>query len=1202
MGRTLTIDDVDYTVEPADMESRLLRYMRHKLNLSVVKEGCSQGFCGACVLLFQRVPGAAWATANSCMLTVAQATAFHALRTARHPSLGAARRAVKDHAASQCGFCTPGQVCNLYTMPSAETGRMDGNVCRCTGYGPLVECARAVCADPPDIEDIVPGSTTQRAHALASLDDVRAAYVASGSAIVAGGQSRFIASVDGPPVGATVLDIRFVQELREIVSRDDGMIRVGGAATLSELAAVAPNGLRSHIERMATHHVRNTGTLVGNLVLAKRHGLNFDSVPMLAATAARVRVEDLATGVIRDWAFDRFWAGAWSPSFLVHHISMTACDTYVAHRDARRSRACGADAIVCTTDAASGPYFCMYGGTLHTATSSVPLDSDPPALRRCRARIRKMQLGLPSYAALPRVPTTTVLEQGAPVHYDATAPKKYEMDAQVVGDPIYTADVPLPPGATHCAYVQATSRGILVDVGAPQPCASTVVSSPADGLAIDYDDWKDTPFSETVMVPVGQRAAYVGQPIAIVVAPTLEQARADARRFRPVYDEADEGPAARSGTVETARTVGPPGWLRGAQAAICQAYRLGGVRTVSGECTTGSQKHLYLEPQSVVCLPGPLDTWDIHVSSQNNDSVQAVAAQVLGVPVSRVRVHTASVGGAFGGKLDRHLPHVAMACLAARRSRRPTSNVVLSAQDLAMTGGRPSMRAAYRATYSTRTHRLTELECTVTLDGGVPGPFASFLAHACHELLTQWYGVIRADVRVDVVATAECSRTTVRAPGALESLYIMEHVMDHVASQCGIDPIELRDRNLVRYPGWGWFGTLSRGFGTGFRVNEHADLRTLRAFWDAARRRHAELQPEVDAFNRDHAGTKRRAISLTPSFFTSARRPATARVSILPDGSLQVSVDGMEIGQGLRTKLKEAVVRAVVMAFPFGASRDEISDRVRVLGNDTATCPNPHPTGGNTSTESACIAATLATWRLVWWMAFWAYCLWVYGLVGWALRAGMRALASFAYANVDVLAESAEAATWWQRAARVMCRTPYISPTSACSTPAAVYATSPRGILIHTQGVALHVVELDTIAGEVDVVRAELWADTGDGIHKQTDVGQIQGAYTMGLGAVLLEDERSGAHTDWWTYKPPLATDCPRDTVIHLRTRKPSPFFWRSYKSVGEPPLMGAVGIVSAIRYCLQSVRNGEFVPLPLPITPRSVFERLARTPAQTHG
>ena len=311
----------------------------------------------------------------------------------------------------------------------------------------------------------------------------------------------------------------------------------------------------------------------------------------------------------------------------------------------------------------------------------------------------------------------------------------------------------------------------------------------------------------------------------------------------------------------------------------------------------------------------------------------------------------------------------------------------------------------------------------------------------------------------------------------------------------------------------------------------------------------------------------------------------------MPDGRKHVAVDVMEIGQGLRTKVTEAVVRAVVNNFPFPLDRAQLRGRVRVLGNDTDVTPNPYPTGGNTSTESACIAATLATIDIVWYVGIWAYGAWMYQYVGYFLRWSMHVMATwFAVAGSDVFEDASALEEPWTIGCSLACRTPYVSPTSITRTPGAVYTSNP--LVIQSQGVTMHVVEVDLLAGEVDVLHAELWCETGDSIHQTTDAGQIQGAYMMGLGAVLMEDEKQGQHVDWWDYKIPLATDCPRETIIHMYTRPESDQFWRSYKSAGEPPLAGALGIVSAIRYCLP----GNFPILELPVTPNQVFDHLDRS------
>jgi len=143
---TLTVNGVSYTraVEP---RVNLGDFLRHDLGLTGTHFGCEHGICGACTVL---VDGA---TLRSCLMFAVQAqgcevTTVEGLSDAQGP-LHPIQQAFRDQHALQCGFCTPGMLLTVVELlgenpdPSEAEVRdaISGNICRCTGYQPIVDAA-----------------------------------------------------------------------------------------------------------------------------------------------------------------------------------------------------------------------------------------------------------------------------------------------------------------------------------------------------------------------------------------------------------------------------------------------------------------------------------------------------------------------------------------------------------------------------------------------------------------------------------------------------------------------------------------------------------------------------------------------------------------------------------------------------------------------------------------------------------------------------------------------------------------------------------------------------------------------------------------------------------------------------------------------------------------------------------------------------
>ncbi len=155
----------------------VLDYLRDTLRLTGTKEGCAEGDCGACTVLVGR-PGDgtfAWQPVNACLMLVPQ-LAGAALLTVeglgRDGALSAAQRALMESDGTQCGFCTPGFVMAIEAMRRAGDPPRDdvihdalaGNLCRCTGYRPIVEACRRALAAPTGLDDADEGAQRRGAR------------------------------------------------------------------------------------------------------------------------------------------------------------------------------------------------------------------------------------------------------------------------------------------------------------------------------------------------------------------------------------------------------------------------------------------------------------------------------------------------------------------------------------------------------------------------------------------------------------------------------------------------------------------------------------------------------------------------------------------------------------------------------------------------------------------------------------------------------------------------------------------------------------------------------------------------------------------------------------------------------------------------------------------------------------------------------
>lgn len=186
------LNDRDVSLASLGADETLLDFLRLDRQLTGTKEGCAEGDCGACTVLVGRVidGGLQYEPVNACIRFTASLDHCHVV-TIEHLAQGGrlhpVQQAMVEHHGSQCGFCTPGIVMALYALwmtnsdPSEveiETA-LQGNLCRCTGYAPIIRAARQV-ADHPPSRDLLQTERERITARLITLDDHRRVDVVKG--------------------------------------------------------------------------------------------------------------------------------------------------------------------------------------------------------------------------------------------------------------------------------------------------------------------------------------------------------------------------------------------------------------------------------------------------------------------------------------------------------------------------------------------------------------------------------------------------------------------------------------------------------------------------------------------------------------------------------------------------------------------------------------------------------------------------------------------------------------------------------------------------------------------------------------------------------------------------------------------------------------------------------------------------------------
>mmetsp|Transcript_57971 Transcript_57971/g.136631 ORF Transcript_57971/g.136631 Transcript_57971/m.136631 type:complete len:553 (+) Transcript_57971:114-1772(+) len=529
-----------------------------------------------------------------------------------------------------------------------------------------------------------------------------------------------------------------------------------------------------------------------------------------------------------------------------------------------------------------------------------------------------------------------------------------------------------------------------------------------------------------------------------------------------------------------------------------------------------------------------------------------------------------------------------MAANAALIFNRPVRLVVPRSQDSKMTGGRQELAGTFDVAYESD-GRVRALAIELDMGAGHTLDFSKVHAVMISQTLDMVYNLPNVVITIRLRKTHTAPRTATRAPAHLEASMIVETVMDTVASHLNLAPEAVREANFMR-PGL----LTTMGLKGGFMPPALTGEWTHTALWNRLKAvsQLDKKRADAAAFNSAHKYRKR-GVAATPAKYGMFRLPGhVAKVDLMKDGTVTIATGGSEIGQGLHTKVGQvacATFNRILGAAP------TIAD-VRFADFTTENLPNAPGAGGSTTTEACCFAVEEAVTTLATRMA-----------------TGRKKAAKAGSLNwATIVTESFKGV-----------------PMPAFESSAmAMYRPPIKDLMYETFGAAATEVEIDLLTGETKILSTDLMFDLGPSINPAIDIGQIEGAYVMGVGQMLFEGVKFSSTdgkcltTNTWDYKVPGAADIPQTFNLHLvdlEDQAPKSawpwilwffstllaFFglpwkaskgrreFRSGKATGEPPLLLAYSVVAAVRQALTAAVGPlpSDVVLPTPITPEVISD-----------
>ncbi len=757
------------------------------------------------------------------------------------------------------------------------------------------------------------------------------------------------------------------------------------------------------------------------------------------------------------------------------------------------------------------------------------------------------------------------------------SPPRLEAPEKATGAAIYTDDMALPGMAQGAVLLSPHASALILDIDVEAaraiPGVLAVVTGedcPAHlhGLLI-----KDEP------VLARDRVRYAGEPVALVAAEDLETARAAVAaievRYQPLTPVlsieaalADGAPALHEDFESYVQIVDTS--LRTRPNELCVATMEHGDveaafaasdRIVESVFETPAQYHAYLEPAAAIARLEPGGGLTIWSAVQSLPRMQSILQEALGVPMAKVRVLAPEIGGGFGGKSEAQTQ--IFAALLAQACRRPVKLTLARDEDMAAMRTRHPARIRLRSGVS-KEGTLLAREVEAFLDGGAYADDSPVILNVVLHFATGPYRIEAVRGRGTALYTNKMRAGAMRGFGNPQITFAVEAHMDEIAGTLGLDPLELRRRNLIA-AGDRWVsGQPIRSSG----LEACLEAATARSGWQA-RPRGGWTGPDG----------RRHGLGLALVCHSSAFGATSAEMRLLEDGSVTLNTGSVDIGQGGRTTM--AQMGAEALGLDLGL--------IQLGEADSRSAPYNSGTNASRSTHMVGRAIGAAAQNLL--SQIKARAALMLGAEADALEVRPGGVVALSGANVSV---SFSDVALFAVNAPVGGGPVLASAAVMQNDPVDGAYTKTQGMLdlssvgAYAFGAQAVEVAVDTETGKVEVVEAWCAHDVGRANNPVAVEGQIQGGFAQGLGFALTEDmvweDGRLLTADFGSYKIPSSMEVPAN--IHaLIVEEPDPDHPFGAKGVGEPPLIAAA---PAILNAVADATGTHFSHLPL--TPERVL------------
>ena len=721
----------------------------------------------------------------------------------------------------------------------------------------------------------------------------------------------------------------------------------------------------------------------------------------------------------------------------------------------------------------------------------------------------------------------------------------------VTGKAIYTDDISEPKNLLHAVIGYSNcSKGVIKkidykDVLSSEGVVDIITEKDIEGI-------NDVgPIFKGDKIFTSKNIEYYGQPIFAVIAKTNNLAKKAALKVKIDLKISKPIVSIEEALKKKSFVLKPKHLTRG---NIKDGFKKSD-NILKGKLYSGGQDHFYLEGQIAMTIPQEDNNFLVYSSTQHPSETQQIIGKVLKQNYNSIHVIVRRIGGGFGGKETQSFLFAAITSIAAKKLSKPVKLRVDRDDDMIMTGKRHDFLFDYEVGFN-NSGEILALKIMMASRCGISPDLSGAINDRAIYHIDNAYFLPNIEINSYRCKTNTVSNTAFRGFGGPQGMFCIENIIENISQKLKLEASEIRKINFYK-------DKIKNTTHYGMRITDNVIEDIFNKL--IKKSNYKKRKAEINNFNKKNKVLKK-GIAITPvkfgiSFTTTHLNQGGALVHIYTDGSIHLNHGGIEMGQGLMTKL------ALVASNEFGLNYENI----KISSTDTEKVPNTSASAASATTDINGAAIVNAINNIKSGLNEFIYDY-------------FKTNSKIKYENNFVYFDKRKISF------KELINTAYLNRIPLSSS--GFYKTDKinvntktlqgRPFLYFTYGAAVTEVIIDKLTGENKILQVDIIHDVGNSINKRIDKGQIEGGYIQGLGWLTTEEvswKSNGVLTTHSpsTYKIPTAGETPFKFNVEIYDRgfNKEKVINRS-KAVGEPPFMLAISSFIALKDAVCNANKGK--------------------------